>query len=103
MYRGIGLILILALAAACRHPAGGLEPIDASPGQGLARWVDVFVGTDDALLSNAVTNGAGGSTNPAAATPFGMVQWGPDTPSATPAGYKYSDSQISGFSLTHIS
>jgi predicted alpha-1,2-mannosidase len=43
---------------------------------------------------------------PGADVPFGMMQWSPDTsPNTVQAGggYDYDDSQISGFSLTHLS
>ncbi len=43
---------------------------------------------------------------PGADLPFGMIQWSPDTtPNRAGAGggYAYSDSHISGFSLTHLS
>ena len=43
---------------------------------------------------------------PGADLPFGMIQWSPDTtPNRAGAGggYSYSDSHISGFSLTHLS
>ena len=64
-----------------------------------SQLVDTFVGT-----------GVGGQsvgsidTFPGADMPFGMVQWSPDTthrPSG--GGYSYTDSAISGFSLTHMS
>ncbi|MCA1637507.1 MAG: glycoside hydrolase family 92 protein, partial [Acidobacteria bacterium] len=56
----------------------------------LAEYVNPFVGTDGA-----------GNTFPGAALPFGMMQWSPDT---TANGfYKYRDSKIRGFSLTHLS
>src|ERR1019366_9208191 len=44
-------------------------------------------------------------TFPGADFPFGMVQWSPDTSPdrAKGGGYNYSDSHISGFSLTHLS
>src|SRR5919199_4274031 len=55
-----------------------------------ARYVNTFVGTDD-----------DGNTFPGATVPFGMVQWSPDT---TATGwYKYRDSKVRGFSLTHFS
>ncbi|MEV6928140.1 lectin [Dactylosporangium sp. NPDC051485] len=45
-----------------------------------------------------------GNTFPGADAPFGMVQWSPDTPSlADGGGYTYSDTTITGFSLTHLS
>jgi predicted alpha-1,2-mannosidase len=42
---------------------------------------------------------------PGADVPFGMMQWSPDTAPdrVTGSGYSYADSQISGFSLTHLS
>ncbi|HEY1652364.1 MAG TPA: GH92 family glycosyl hydrolase [Acidimicrobiales bacterium] len=43
---------------------------------------------------------------PGADTPFGMIQWSPDTtPNAVQSGggYDDADSQINGFSLTHLS
>ena len=43
---------------------------------------------------------------PGADVPFGMIQWSPDTsPNTVQAGggYSYGDSDISGFSLTHLS
>jgi predicted alpha-1,2-mannosidase len=75
----------------------------SAPGQSAnhdpAALVDPFVGT-----------GSGGAvvgdvdTFPGAALPFGMVQFSPDT-SSRPAGggYSYTDNQITGFSLTHLS
>jgi predicted alpha-1,2-mannosidase len=44
----------------------------------------------------------GGETFPGAVVPFGMVQWSPDT-SQNPGNYRYSDTQIHGFGLTHAS
>jgi predicted alpha-1,2-mannosidase len=45
-----------------------------------------------------------GNDFPGADTPFGMVQWSPDTLSRPDGGgYAYGDSAISGFSLTHLS
>jgi predicted alpha-1,2-mannosidase len=63
----------------------------------LTRFVNPFIGTS--------ANGlfGGGDTFPGAATPMGMVQWSPDTPSNPPGGYSYDDSHIKDFSLTHFS
>lgn len=89
--------------SACDGPQVDPPPIDTSVGSGPSRYVQVFVGSDDAEgVADPVTNGAGGSTFPAAAAPFGMVQFGPDTPWAIPPGYKYSDDQIVGFSVNHL-
>lgn len=52
--------------------------------------VDPVIGTD-----------GGGNTFPGATLPFGMMQWSPDT--NRDAWYIYSEKQIYGFSLTHLS
>jgi len=58
-------------------------------------------------LGNKSEDLGGGFTTPAASLPAGMVQWGPDTPPipnvSTPPVYHYSQSSITGFSLTHLS
>ncbi|HEY3866777.1 MAG TPA: lectin [Actinocrinis sp.] len=64
-----------------------------------------------ALVSNpaSLVNPFIGTANnandfPGADSPFGMVQWSPDTPSRPDGGgYAYSDSSITGFSLDHLS
>ena len=83
----------------------------ASPGQPRRRrpscrsrqYVNPFIGTDDSNSPNPVGGGAGGSTVPGRRSlPFGMVQFSPDTPTASPSGYRFSDTQIQEFSLTHF-
>ncbi len=72
--------------------------------------------TDKTVMSSTVSNPAqfldtrtwtsgGGNTFPGAIAPFGMVQWSPDTMPDRNAGggYNYGDSQLTGYSLTHIS
>src|SRR3954447_25369293 len=71
--------------------------------QSLVATVDPFIGTDDSNSPSPVPGGAGGSTFPGAAAPFGMIQWSPDTPTAFPSGYRYGDRRIEGFSVTHFS
>lgn len=84
-------------------PFDDLAPIQPATGDGPSRYVQLFVGTDDAVgVERPVPNGAGGSTFPAAAAPFGLLQWGPDTVSAIPPGYRYADDQIAAFSMTHL-
>ncbi len=61
----------------------------------LTRWVDPFIGT-----------GGHGHTFPGATTPFGMVQLSPDTDIQGwdwCSGYHASDSNLMGFSHTHLS
>jgi predicted alpha-1,2-mannosidase len=60
--------------------------------------VDTFVGTSGTATGGPI------DTFPGADVPFGMVQFSPDTPSRNAGGgYEYSDHQIAGFSLTHLS
>ena len=62
---------------------------------GLARYVDVFIGT-----------GGHGHTFPGATRPFGMVQLSPDTHNQgwdACSGYHQGDGSIMGFSHTHLS
>jgi predicted alpha-1,2-mannosidase len=75
-----------ATRAQTKRAHAGVVSAESDP----ARYVNTFVGTDN-----------DGNTFPGATAPFGMVQWSPDT---TPNGwYKYPDSKIRGFSLTHFS
>ncbi len=90
------------LACACNTTPRNDPPPVATSTTGLAQWIDPLIGTTASSAPNPVVNGGGGSTNPAAALPFGMVQWGPDTPSADPPGYEFTDTNITGFSVTHL-
>lgn len=79
----------------------------------LTQYVDPMIGTDQVpplvpdIANTAPEDLLGGFTTPAATMPAGMVQWGPDTPSVpntwSPPGYHYSQTSITGFSLTHLS
>lgn len=94
-----------ALSALLLSPLaiGGLSPVPAHAATlDLTRYADPFVGTDDSSAPNPVPGGAGGSTYPGAVVPFGGVQFSPDTPTAAPSGYRYSDTSIEDFSLTHF-
>ena len=71
----------------------------------LVAYVNPFVGTQ-AGAADFGTGGGAGNTFPGATLPFGMAQLSPDTYPSTDnfaGGYTYSDSQIRGFSLTHVS
>ncbi|GIG67693.1 GH92 family glycosyl hydrolase [Phytomonospora endophytica] len=68
----------------------------------LTQYVNPFIGTDDSNSPNPVPGGAGGSTYPGPVLPFGMVQFGPDTPTGSPSGYRYGDTRVEEFSLTHF-
>lgn len=71
-----------------------------------ARLVDPFIGTADSrepFAGGVNPNGIRGDVFPGAVAPNGMLAWSPDTPTAVPGGYWYSDNVIDGFSLTHYS
>ena len=89
-----GLSGSAGVAFAATDGYGGVTPV-ANP----AAAVNPFLATGD--------GGAGGQADdfPGPDVPFGMMQWGPDTTPDRPegGGYYYGDSNISGFSLTHMS
>src|SRR3989442_4917985 len=69
----------------------------------LASYVNPFIGSGDSTTNPPVGIGAiGGNVFPGAAYPHGLVQWSPDT-TILPGGYRYHESTIHGFSLTHFS
>ena len=90
-------------------PAGQDQPptpgCPSPPRRSLLRqYVNPLIGTGLALqTAGAIAGGQGGSVFPGADVPFGMVQFSPDTPNGQPSGYVYSDTAITGFSLTHFS
>ncbi|MFE9403510.1 GH92 family glycosyl hydrolase [Streptomyces sp. NPDC006530] len=99
--RCLGAFTALTLSA-----LGVVGLADAAPAHAaalaLTQYVDPFIGTDDSNAPNPVPGGAGGSTYPGAVVPFGGVQFGPDTPTASPSGYRYKDTTVEDFSLTHF-
>lgn len=61
-------------------------------------------GVESYRLVNPMIGTAGdGNTVPAATLPFGMIQWGPDTSPGKGYLYRYADTKIRGFSMTHMS
>ncbi len=86
-------VLLLAACMAC-VPAWAA----AAPSRAPTALVDTFVGTSGTQAGGPI------DTFPGADVPFGMVQWSPDTPSQNAGGgYEYTDHEITGFSLTHLS
>jgi predicted alpha-1,2-mannosidase len=88
----VAIIMVVGLALGSAVPGTAAAEPGAAPGR---LWTEVnpFIGTS-----------GGVNTFPGPDVPFGMIQWGPDTPSRPDGGgYEYNDSQISGFSLTHLS
>lgn len=96
----IPIVIAAILLAACGGNGGS-----GGTDQDVAQFVNPFTGTE-AEAPDFGTGGGAGNTFPGAVVPFGMLQWSPDTvPGKTnsPGGYTYSDTQIRGFSLTHLS
>jgi len=97
--------IVYALAAAATAlgttvagaSAGSAATISASAAKLVtspASLVNPFIGTSGSV-----------DTFPGPDMPFGMMQWSPDTSPDRPdgGGYEYNDSQLMGYSLTHVS
>ena len=70
------------------------------PMQNLVQYAKPLYGTGTYAAVPAGDN----NLFPGAVAPFGMIQWSPDTGAGTsPGGYKYHNTDISGFSLDHVS
>ncbi len=97
-------------AIAALAVAGMIVPVTATAASTPTNAAGSVVGNPASLVDPMVGTGSGGSvvgqvdTYPGAALPFGMIQWSPDTTSRPDGGgYSYTDSAITGFSLTHFS
>ena len=93
-------VLSAAAVAGPPLPASGDQPPVTAPTNPAA-----LVHPLDGTATGPVSPGTIGEF-PGADLPFGMIQWSPDTsPNTVQAGggYAYDDSEISGFSLTHLS
>lgn len=91
-------------ASAADRPAA--NPV-REPKADLTQYVNPFIGTDDSPLPDYLGGNASANTFPGATLPFGMIQWSPDTENSfgkdARGSYRYKDSAIRGFSLTHLS
>ena len=87
-------LMLFAVCAVLASPARARASASSVP----TSLVDTFVGTSGTPVGGPI------DTFPGADVPFGMVQWSPDTPSQNAGGgYEYTDHEITGFSLTHLS
>ncbi len=103
----------VAVAAGPVGPAAATTASGQPPGSPLTIPVGPTTGGPAALVDPVDGTGVGTadpgnvSEFPGAAVPLGMVQFSPDTSPdrqvTTGSGYDYADSDISGFSLTHLS
>ena len=90
---GMTCLLLTSCSTQRNLQAGGHVAPSASSAPNLVQYAKPMCGT---------TGDA--NTFPGAVTPFGMIQWGPDTEAGMRAGgYSGRDKRISGFSLDHIS
>src|SRR5437762_4182274 len=96
------IILAAGLFASAAAMTLVAAPLAHAATLNLTQYVNPFIGTDDSNAPNPVPGGAGGSTFPAAEVPFGMVQFSPDTQTASPSGYRYGHTSVEDFSLTHF-
>ena len=91
---GLGLVLAAMFATVGPLAAAPAHAAVADP----AGTVNTLIGSQNH-----------GETVPGATTPFGMVQWSPEstagnqTREVEPGGYSYDFTKIRGFSLTHLS
>jgi len=93
--------LILTLFSAPGAWAQQTNRTTATATTNYASLVNPFIATG---ASSASPSGWGdGDTFPGADSPFGMVQWSPDTVNTPSGGYDTNDNRIKGFSLTHLS
>jgi predicted alpha-1,2-mannosidase len=83
---GLGIVLVGTLGDATRATS---DP--AAPGADLASFVRPLAGTQS------------GGVFPGATTPFGMVQYSPNTDDAGGGGYSYAHPRTWGFGTTHLS
>src|SRR2546421_4322397 len=97
-------LLLGLLLLACTPPWSGPPFVQPTVGvtNNPAQYVNPFVGTARGGPDYDIGN-AYGNTFPGADTPFGMIQWSPDTDSPINGGYNYNSDTITGFSLTHLS
>lgn len=77
-----------------------LKRIDFLLPQGLAQYVDPFIGTEGGGTDLAPTE-AGGNSFVGACLPFGMVKLGPDCYNGHYNSGYLKDTKVEGFSHTH--
>ena len=99
-----GVLAMVATSCSTSPSPSPKSPISAAPTsqhmENLVQYASPMCGT------GAFPDVPAGDNNlfPGAVAPFGMIQWSPDTGAGLkPGGYAYYDTQISGFSLDHLS
>ena len=99
------IVLFVGVAlgvTSCSAPKKGNAPVVAKvagPEPDLVQYANPICGT-----GSYPADWGDNDLFPGAVMPFGMIQWSPDSGAGTrPGGYGYADTQISGFSLDHLS
>jgi predicted alpha-1,2-mannosidase len=94
-------VMVLALTSCSTPPKGQISAVPAGrPEENLLQYASPMCGTGTFPGVSAGDN----NLFPGAVAPFGMIQWSPDTGTGTkPGGYAYYNTEISGFSLDHVS
>ena len=107
MARKIGALVLVWLLLTAAAPARIVATSRPKQTVDLAQYVNPFIGTANSPLPDYLGGNGSGNTFPGATTPFGMVQWSPDTDKGfgkdERGSYLYADTSIRGFSLTHLS
>jgi len=104
----LGAVLALpACSASDDSAAPGLssQPELSAPAAtlNLTQYVNPFVGSDPGTAPLPASSGEStGNTYPGPTVPFGMIQFSPDSRVGSATGYRYSDTSIQDFSLTHF-
>ncbi|MEY9907516.1 putative alpha-1,2-mannosidase [Catenulispora sp. MAP12-49] len=102
--RRSSLISAGALIAAAALGTAGLSA-GAAQASTKAAVKAAFVADPASTVNTLVMTSGGGNDFPGADSPFGMVQWGPDSPNGSRndgGGYDYGATSTRGFSLTHM-
>jgi predicted alpha-1,2-mannosidase len=102
LHGNLRYLLVAVVVACCAFTAGAL-PATAHAAADTVR--DRLV-TQPASLVNPLIGTSGGVNEfPGPDMPFGMIQWSPDTYPSRPdgGGYDYTATQVTGYSLTHLS
>ncbi len=88
------------IATAALLLVGGLGAVATAANAAAA----ALVSDPASVVNTTVMTTGGGNDFPGVDTPFGMVQWSPDTSPdrSDGGGYNFNDTQLRGFSLTHL-
>jgi predicted alpha-1,2-mannosidase len=94
-----GTVLVVTSCSTSKKPEAARPAETGRTMQNLVQYVNPLCGT-----GNYPAMWGDNNLFPGAVMPFGMIQWSPDSGAGTkPGGYAVYDTQISGFSMDHLS